>query len=124
MGRLLTDQRTFRLLAIGRAVAFPVTKRLLADALACRSRVRALSVACRLFANGVTFRAGTLFTMLDRAAHLTLWLVTLDLTLRASKLLAASGAARLLTNWFAYLVADGRGAFPLASVMIFWGKSC
>ena len=114
---LFTDQSALGLFAVSRTVALPITEWFLADRLARGRRVGALSVAGRLFADCVALGAGSLLTVLDWAAHLTLRLVTLDLTLGASKLLAAGRAARLLTNRLADLVADRRGTFPLTPVI-------
>lgn len=51
--------------------------------------------------------------MLDGATHFAFRFVALDGTLAASKLLAASGATWLFTDWFTYLIADRRRTFPL-----------
>lgn len=80
MRRLFADQSAFGLLTVGRTMTFPVAEWLLADRLTGGRRVRALSVAGRLLANSIAFRAGTLLAVLNRAAHLTLWLVAFDLT--------------------------------------------
>jgi len=114
VGCLLAHQSAFGLLAVSRAVALPVTEWLFADRFASRGGVGALGVARRLLADRVAFWAGSLFAVFDRAAHLALGLVTLDLTLGAAQLLAARGAARLLADRLADLIADRGRALPLA----------
>jgi hypothetical protein len=84
VGRLLAHQSAFRLLAVSRAVALPVTKWLFTDRLARRGWVGALRVARWLLADRVAFGAGTLLAVFDGAAHLALRLVAFDLTLGAS----------------------------------------
>jgi hypothetical protein len=111
---LLANQSALGLLAISGAVALPVAKGLFANRLALRGRVGALSVANGLLAHGVALGAGTLLAVLHRAAHLTFRLIALDLALRATNLLAASGALGLLAHRLAHLVADRAITLPLA----------
>ena len=80
MRGLFAHQGALRFLAISWTMALPITERLLTNTFTSRRRVCALCVARRLFADCVTFRAGSLFAVLHRAAHFTLWFITLDLT--------------------------------------------
>jgi hypothetical protein len=111
---LLANKCALGLLAISRAVALPVAKGLFANRLALGCRVGALGVANGLLADSVTLRAGTFLAVLHRAPNFALWLITLNLALGATDLLAASRALGLLAYRLADLIANGAVALPLA----------
>jgi len=111
---LLADESTLRFRAVRRTVALPVAHRLFAHRFADRLGVAALRVAQGILTDCVALRAAALLAVLDRAAHLALRLVALDLALGAAKLLASRRALGRLANGLANLVAHGGVALPLA----------
>jgi len=112
--RALADELALRLRAGDRLLALPVALGGLAHRGADGVGSLALSAAVSRGADSLALRAILLLAEILRAANIALWLVAMDLALRALSLLAVDLALRSFADWVADCWADWVIALPSA----------